>query len=1660
MVRCYALTFLLLLLPALMLASPTTRPPARTDHSLPAGFVPNIGQVRWSDGEPAPHVQATFMWNGTTAFIHPEGMHVVQQRVHRLPARPYDETEADVLRSDIVFVGANPMARVDYASPHPHSVRFLKGSVDTNAQTTRSYTTMTYHDVWPGIDVRMYVTTAGLKYDFIVHPGADPGRIVMRYDGVGRLKVTSTGRLEASTGLGTLSEDAPVCYTTQSTASAMRTSVTSRYDVDGAAVRFALGDYGRNDVLIIDPQRVWATYYGGAGDFYNVKVTFDADGNVILAGTTPVANLPRSTGVVQNRIKGGNDGFATKFDDHGNLLWHTYYGGDKEDIFFDVKTDAKNCIWLCGMTSSGNLPYRNGGMLQGSGAYGDPDSVDPSPEALIVKLNPDGSWNDSWLIYGRGTDCATGIAIRKDRIAICGYTRSPKLGGLYGTPYTYTPLNNYNQMEMFICQVKPRVNSTDRWTNDWLTFYGSGNDDFARGIAYDPQGNVFVMGNVEDLGVSAPFPTTDGTALRGDIDGAVLKFSPAGQRLFATVIGGNKDDQLNGIAADGLGNVIVAGQTESQNLPVANAIQPAYGGSFLDGFVAKYNGMGNVQFLSYIGGNKMDGMKSVAVDRSNNIWLSGFTGFQSNLPTTPDAFQVQSPIDTSGLDSYILKLNAAGTTRLYASYFCAPPQRPLPADVPAPLNTDFGDDYGDAIACDADAYIIMGTLTRTFRMPVTPGAYQDSADIQQDTLRYNAFVGYLSDCRDSVISIVSNGPAVLCANEARQLLAPTGFAQYRWSTGDTTRTITVSDTGSYIVMCRTLQGCRYRDTIAITRNPRPVVSAGNDVSGCRDSMIVLAAEASGGTAPYRYKWNRIENGPDYIDSDTIPSPKVYPPTASRYEILLTDAAGCTARDTVAVSIVDPRPTFSPASVDFGAVEACASYRDTTVTITNPMPYEIALTDFIADKADVSLLTALAPAIAIPASGSTTIRVRFSPAATGTTTGTFRLVGTPCSWSLSIPYKGTRQSLTATVQPGSIGFGSSTSCETVVRDTIVIIRNGSAGTMMVEPGLVAAPFSVVEPTAPVTLAAGETLAVHIRYAPTTDGTFNGNIRFAFEAGACRDTLRVNLNATRANVAVRIEPSSFTMPELKGCEATRDTILTVFNDSDIPVTVEIPPQSTAWWTVTPSGTITIPARSSVQIRVEARPTLEGETTETFAFRVQPCDQTITVKGTITKQGMVIFAPFFIDFGEVSWCPPSGGASVRRTETLVISGMDGTASIASIQVPTDFTTTLVQGMQIPAGATTTFDVTWSPTRSGAYLDSIVVVLQPCDLRHVIVLMGSATTPSLRAETPVVNGGTIARTTSGTVRFTNDGTAPIDVVLTSPATTTITATRPQSPATLAPGAVIEVDYRTICDGRTDVSDTIRADFASVGAPECASTTKTIITARCSDDVPVAISGTIVVDTAAVTIGQRFRLPIRLVSSTGLSTLANKAWSADIAYDPAILVGSGTTPDCFVAGRTGPCTITLTGTMTDTTGTLAELDFTAVLGNTSHSDVKMVRFTWSDASDATMTLVDGHVTITDICPVDGGRYLVPKANGLHIGIHPVPATDEMTIDLEGLGQEGAMWTMHSSIGREVAAGALQPDASGTGHTIVDVKNIAAGTYVLTITARGTMFSMPVLITR
>ncbi len=125
-----------------------------------------------------------------------------------------------------------------------------------------------------------------------------------------------------------------------------------------------------------------------------------------------------------------------------------------------------------------------------------------------------------------------------------------------------------------------------------------------------------------------------------------------------------------------------------------------------------------------------------------------------------------------------------------------------------------------------------------------------------------------------------------CAGGSLTLDAGNAGASYLWSTGATTQTISVNASGTYSVTVTTAGGCIGRDTMNVTVNPLPVVALGNDTTICGGGSLTLDAGNAGAT----YLWS---NGAT-TQSTTIT-------TAGTYSVAVTNAAGCTASDTIDVT---------------------------------------------------------------------------------------------------------------------------------------------------------------------------------------------------------------------------------------------------------------------------------------------------------------------------------------------------------------------------------------------------------------------------------------------------------------------------------------------------------------------------------------------------------------------------------------------------------------------------------------------------------------------------------------------------------------------------------------------------------------------------------------
>ncbi|MDQ2180886.1 hypothetical protein M0051_19630, partial [Marinifilum sp. D714] len=80
-----------------------------------------------------------------------------------------------------------------------------------------------------------------------------------------------------------------------------------------------------------------------------------------------------------------------------------------------------------------------------------------------------------------------------------------------------------------------------------------------------------------------------------------------------------------------------------------------------------------------------------------------------------------------------------------------------------------------------------------------------------------------------------------CAGGTITLDAGNAGANYLWSNGATSQTITISTSGNYSVVVTDANGCSATDDVDVTVHPNPVVDLGLDQETCAGGTITLDA---------------------------------------------------------------------------------------------------------------------------------------------------------------------------------------------------------------------------------------------------------------------------------------------------------------------------------------------------------------------------------------------------------------------------------------------------------------------------------------------------------------------------------------------------------------------------------------------------------------------------------------------------------------------------------------------------------------------------------------------------------------------------------------------------------------------------------------------------
>lgn len=311
---------------------------------------------------------------------------------------------------------------------------------------------------------------------------------------------------------------------------------------------------------------VYGKQYGSDREGVAYNPVVDKNGNVYIAGET--------LGVLADRSFGKADGFVSKFDSVGNLIWTKQFGTSEDDKINWLAIDKNAILYAVGYTK-GVIKEKNFG----------------NEDILVVKLDSAGTieWQNQ---YGTdSTDIGSQIfADNNENIYITGTTK-----GLMGK-------QSFGKTDCLLLKLDNNGNKI------WTKQFGSTEDDACIGITKDNASNIFVCGySWGDLAMKN----------KGKMDAFIGKFTDTGDQLKLFQFGTKEWDMVSSIAIDKEKNIFVGGST-AENF---GGKQQGEG----DGFLSKLNENFDLIWTQQFGTNKWDGILGIALNEniSENIVVSG-----------------------------------------------------------------------------------------------------------------------------------------------------------------------------------------------------------------------------------------------------------------------------------------------------------------------------------------------------------------------------------------------------------------------------------------------------------------------------------------------------------------------------------------------------------------------------------------------------------------------------------------------------------------------------------------------------------------------------------------------------------------------------------------------------------------------------------------------------------------------------------------------------------------------------------------------------------------------------------------------------------------------------------------------------------------------------
>jgi PKD repeat protein len=651
-----------------------------------------------------------------------------------------DTITNSVINLGVEFLGSLSSVKFIEIDPQEAKINFFHGNDRANWHSDVStFKTLKYKDLYYSIDAIYYNYSKGVKNDFVVHKGGSLSDIKIKYSGVKKLFLNDDGSLKIISDAGEITERIPEAY---QIINGNKKNIDARYTLDKTGIiGFEANNYNPNFDLIIDPQLIYSTYFGGSNtEGLPRKLIRDSQGNIYFIGRTLSTDFPVTVGSFSTVLKGYYDIVVSKFTPNcSQLIFSTYIGSSDEDGARTMQlTGSNNDLLISGITGANDFPI--------VGTVYQPVYGGGTHDVFVLKLNNTGN-NIIFSTYLGGTfDDQIGF-IKTDasgRIYIAGYASNgfPTTPGAYQTSCA----GNYDAYVSIL--------SSDVDSLLYSTYIGGASTERGISITLDNNGNVYFL-----IWITGDFPTTTGAydnTFNGGNDIAVCKFNPTlSTPIYSTIIGGPSNDiGLSYLYLDSDNNVIFTGQGGSGFPTTAGAYDQTYNGGTTDGIIVKLNSTGtNLLYSSFLGGPGTDDIN----DLDYNSGILSLTGYcQDGFPITDNAYD--ETYNGGSYDCFLSKFDINSSQLIYSTYVGGS-----------------DDDKGICITNSGDTLMVAGE-TCSSNFPVTSNAYDQIYNSNTDF-----FILKLNPTNSTATASFTS-PDTVCVNQSITIQNNSqGASTYYWN---------------------------------------------------------------------------------------------------------------------------------------------------------------------------------------------------------------------------------------------------------------------------------------------------------------------------------------------------------------------------------------------------------------------------------------------------------------------------------------------------------------------------------------------------------------------------------------------------------------------------------------------------------------------------------------------------------------------------------------------------------------------------------------------------------------------------------------------------------------------------------------------------------------